>query len=409
MFDWENPRVLHRNRLPAHALLLPYPDEASALTGERGNSPWFRLLNGRWQFCYVASPRLVPSGFQNPDYDVSDWDSITVPSNWQMEGYGRPHYTNVMYPFPVDPPKVPSENPTGCYRRTFHVPAHWQNRPVIIRFEGVDSAFYLWVNGEFVGFSKGSRLPSEFDITPHVRPGENLVAVQVMQWSDGSYLEDQDMWWLSGIFRDVYIYSPPAVHIYDVRVRTELDGEYKDAVLDTALVIKNFQDIEVNGHEVSISLVDCAGRPVVSPVSQVVEVTADGGASIEFRIPVANPRKWTAETPNLYKLLVTLKDDCGKVLSVQQCSVGFRQAEIKNGNLLVNGVPIMIKGVNRHEMHPDLGRAVSVDSMVQDSLLMKRHNINAVRTSHYANDPRWYDLCDYYGIYVLDETDLETH
>ncbi|NLY52646.1 MAG: DUF4981 domain-containing protein [Firmicutes bacterium] len=409
VFDWENPQVLHRNRLPAHALLLPYPDEASALTGERGNSPWFRLLNGQWQFCYVASPSLVPSGFQNPDYDASDWDSSTVPSNWQMAGYGRPHYTNVIYPFPVDPPKVPSENPTGCYRRIFHVPIDWQNRPVILRFEGVDSAFYVWVNGEFIGFSKGSRLPAEFDITDYVQPGENLVAVQVMQWSDGSYLEDQDMWWLSGIFRDVYIYSPPAVHVYDLRVRTELDGEYRDAVLDAALVIKNCRDTSVKDHELSLSLVDCAGRLVVPTESQSVEVYAGGDVSLEFRIPVANPLKWTAETPNLYKLLVTLKDDSGKVLSVQQCSVGFRQVEIKDGNLLVNGVPIMIKGVNRHEMHPDLGRAVSVDSMIEDILLMKRHNINAVRTSHYANDPRWYDLCDYYGIYVLDETDLETH
>ncbi len=409
MFDWENPRVIHRNRLPAHALLLPYPDEESALTGERGNSPWFRLLNGQWQFCYVTSPSLVPAGFQNPDYDASAWDTITVPSNWQMVGYGRPHYTNVIYPFPVDPPRVPSENPTGCYRRTFSVPVDWRDRPVIIRFEGVDSAFYVWVNGEFVGFSKGSRLPAEFDITPHVRLGENLVAVQVMQWSDGSYLEDQDMWWLSGIFRDVYIYSPPAVQVFDLRVRTELDREYRDAVLDAALVIKNSRDTAVKDCKVTLSLVDCNGRAVVSPVSQAVEVAAVGEARIGFKIPVANPMKWTAETPYLYKLLVTLRDDLGRVLSVQQCSVGFRQVEVRNGNLLVNGVPIKIKGVNRHEMHPDLGRAVSLDCMIQDILLMKRHNINAVRTSHYANDPRWYDLCDYYGIYVLDETDLETH
>lgn len=409
MFDWENPGVVHRDRLPTHSLLLPYSDEVAALTGERGTSPWFCLLNGQWQFHLVSNPNLVPAGFWDRSYDAIGWDRLSVPSNWQLEGYGRPHYTNIIYPFPVDPPRVPTENPTGCYRRYFNLPANWQDRRVILCFEGVDSAFYVWVNGEMVGFSKGSRLPAEFDITEYVRAGKNLLAIQVMQWSDGSYLEDQDMWWLSGIFRDVYIYATPLVHIFDVRVRTELDGEYKDAILDLAISIHNYRDVEAAGHRVMVSLLDSAGRRIFEPYTQAVNIEGTGDAKLEFRIPVANPLKWTAETPHLYRLLLSHMDEDGRVLAVQSCAIGFRQVEIKNGNLLVNGAPIMIKGVNRHEIHPDLGRALSLESMIEDILLMKRHNINAVRTSHYTNDPRWYELCDYYGLYVLDETDVECH
>ncbi len=409
VFDWEDPKVTQHNRVPAHALLLPYRDEATALTGQRGNSPWFRLLNGNWQFHLAENPALVPEGFQESGYDATNWDELFVPSNWQLAGYGHPHYTNVIYPFPVDPPKVPTENPTGCYRRYFNIPSDWEKRRIFLCFEGVDSAFYVWVNGKKVGFSKGSRLPAEYDITEYVHGGQNLLAVQVMQWSDGSYLEDQDMWWLSGIFRDVYTYATPLVHVFDLRVRTELDEEYKDAILDVAATIHNYTDGTIDGHRITISLLDHARKPVTPPHSQVVNIEAAQDVMVRARIPVANPRKWTAETPHLYQLLISLVDEDGQLLSVQASSVGFRQVEIKDGNLLVNGVPIMIKGVNRHEIHPDLGRAVSMDSMIEDILLMKRHNINAVRTSHYTNDPRWYELCDYYGLYVLDETDLECH
>ena len=409
LFDWENPHIVHRNRLPAHAVLLPYQDESSALAGERDRSPWFRLLNGGWQFHFAENPGLAPVGFWEPSFDAANWDQIYVPSNWQLQGYGRPHYTNVNYPFPVDPPKVPTENPTGSYRRYFELPANWSSRRVILCFEGVDSAFYVWVNGKMVGFSKGSRLPAEFDVTDFVKTGQNLIAVQVYQWSDGSYLEDQDMWWLSGIFRDVYVYATPDVHVFDLAVRTNLDDEYKDAVLDVVALLRNYKDQGIGQHKLEILLVDGSNRLVFEPQSQDVVIDAGSELKTSFRVPISNPQKWTAETPNLYTLLVRLMDAEGQVLEIQSCKVGFRQAEIKNGNLLVNGVPIMIKGVNRHEIHPTLGRAVSIDSMIQDILLMKRHNINAVRTSHYTNDPRWYELCDHYGLYVLDETDLECH
>jgi len=374
MNDWENPQLVHRNRLPARAYTFPYPDEKSALAGK---SPWVRPLNGTWKFHYAPTPAEAPA----VDADATGWDDLPVPSNWQMHGYGRPHYTNVQYPFPVDPPRVPTENPTGSYRRAFTVPAHWSGRRILLRFEGVDSAFHVWVNGREVGFSKGSRLPAEFDITGHVRAGKNTLAVRVYQWSDGSYLEDQDMWWLSGIFRDVLLLALPATHIWDLHTQTDDGGV-------------SFR-VQTNGGRVEARLLDATGREVARGAGE--------------RLPVQSPRKWSAEDPYLYTLLVTLKDERGTVLEVVPVRVGFRTIEIKDRKLLVNGVPIKFKGVNRHEFHTDRGRAIPVAAMIEDILLMKRHNINAVRTSHYPSDPRWFDLCDRYGLYLIDECDLETH
>ncbi len=421
--DWENPKVFERGRLPARASFISYPDEESALSGERGNSPWFRLLNGNWKFNFAETPALSPEGFfieyfpedflmgcfDVTHLDEEQWGDIRVPCSWQMLGYGRPHYTNVIYPFPVDPPHVPTENPTGSYRRKFFLSDDWDDRQVFLRFEGVDSAFYVWVNGQEIGYSQGSRLPAEFDITPYSRHGVNTIAVRVLQWSDGTYLEDQDMWWLSGIFRDVYLTAAPETHIFDFRVRTELDAEYQDAVLKTRIILKNHGEQTADNYRVELRLLDADLQPVVDSPGSDVNVPGDGEAVLDLETPVENPEKWSAEHPYLYSLLITLKDADGRVIEVVPCKVGFRSVELKNGNMLVNGVPVMIKGVNRHDHHPDLGKAVSLDSMIEDILLMKRHNINAVRTSHYPNDPRFYDLCDYYGIYVLDETDLECH
>ena len=422
--DWENPKVFQRNRLPARAYFVSYPDEESALSGEPGRSPRFKLLNGNWKFRYAESPALAPEDFfieyfpedflmgyfDVTHWDDSQWDEIQVPCSWQVLGYGRPHYTNVQYPFPVDPPRVPTENPTGSYRRKFFVSEEWDDRQIFLRFDGVDSAFYVWVNGQQVGYSQGSRLPAEFDITSHVRDGVNTLAVRVLQWSDGSFLEDQDMWWLSGIFRDVYLVATPEVHVFDFRVRTELDAEYGDAVLKVRTVLKNYSEDAVSNYRVEIRLLDADLQPVLEQTLDAsIDIQADGQTALDLETPVPDPRKWSAEHPYLYTLLITLKDDQGRVIEVVPCKVGFRSVELKNGNLLVNGIPIMIKGVNRHDHHPDQGKAVPLESMIQDILLMKRHNVNAVRTSHYPNDPRFYDLCDYYGIYVLDETDLECH
>lgn len=399
MYDWENHQLPHRNRLPARAYTFSYPDEASAIVGDRGASPWFKLLNGKWAFGFYENPQSAPDGNDVDYYDTDDWDKIEVPLSWQMAGYGRPHYTNVQYPFPVDPPKVPTENPTGFYTRDFFVPESWSEMRILLRFEGVDSAFHVWVNGQEVGFSKGSRIPAEFDITDKVTTGANSISVRVYQWSDGSYCEDQDMWWLSGIYRDVYLLAAPKTHIWDVTARTVLDSNYVNADLQVAIDMQN----AASGYSIDAVLLDGASK-------QVASAKADAGADkVNLYMSIDNPAKWTAETPNLYKLLVTLKDSSGAIVQVAPINVGFRQIEIIDEVFYVNGTPIKLKGVNRHEMHPDLGRAVPMDTMLQDILLMKRHNVNAVRTSHYPDDPRWYDLCDYYGVYVIDECDLETH
>jgi len=413
--DWENPRLLHRRREPAHATLLPYADEASALRGERGASPYYQLLSGVWSFCYAESPHDVPEDFQRESFDAGGWDAIPVPSNWQMHGYGRPNYTNVTYPFPVDPPRVPQENPVGCYRRSFVLPEDWDGHPIFLNFDGVNSAFYVWINGQLAGYSQGAHLPSEFNITSYARPGKNLLAVQVYQWSDGSYLEDQDFWRLSGIFRDVYLFAAPNVHLRDVFARADLSGNYADGVLKTQAVLKNYGDQPAYGYTVNARLINSAGETAVQyTLTSQARLEAGQEAQLEAEVSIKNPGKWTAETPNLYTLLLTLEkttaaSNSPEVLEVLSIPVGFRRVEVKDQRLLVNGQAVKLKGVNRHDTHPDFGHAVTLESMTRDVMLMKQHNINTVRTSHYPNDPRWLDLCDRYGLYVVDEADLECH
>ncbi len=408
--DWENPQLLHRNREDARATLIPFANESNARSGDRLKSPYFSLLNGNWKFHYATRPELTPAGFENPDFDVAAWKSIPVPSNWQMHGYDKRVYTNVNYPFPMDPPYVPAQNPTGCYRREFNVPNTGADRQTLLVFQGVDAAFYAWVNGQPVGFSKGSRMPAEFNITPFLKPGKNTLAVKVLKWCDGSYLEDQDYWRLSGIFRDVYLLSVPAVHIHDVFVRTPFDKNLKNATLELDVTLRRLSAAVTGKYSVHATLLDDQGEKVIDqPVADDISVKAKTGTLLQFRAPVALPRKWSAETPNLYTLFLTLRDDQGTVLETTQQRIGFRQVEIKKQQLWVNGVSIKIQGVNRHDTNPDTGHMVTRADMLQDIILMKRHNINAVRTSHYPNDPLWLDLCDEYGLYVIDEADLETH
>jgi beta-galactosidase len=409
--DWENPQVVGRNKQPAHATLLPYAELSAALSGDRNQTPHFQLLNGDWQFHFAPNPEAAPADFYRTDFDSHDWDLLPVPSNWQVRGHGLPRYVNPDYAFDkTNPPYIPQEtNETGSYRTTFNIPADWQGRQVFIVFDGVDSAFYLWVNGEQVGYSQDSRLPAEFDLTPYVHTGENSLAVRVYRWSDGSYLEDQDMWFLSGIFRDVYLFSTPGVHIRDFWAMPELDAEYRDAVLKLRVHVKNYTAADVTGYQVEASLFNAESQPVDWNVTAQIQVNAGEEIILELEGPVAHPKKWDEEHPNLYRLAVWLKDDSGTVLEVEQCQVGFRAVEIKDGKVLVNGVPIYFRGVNRHEHDPVRGHAVTVESMIEDILLMKRFNINAVRTCHYPDDPRWYDLCDQYGLYVIDEANVESH
>ena len=408
-YDWETQTRLEENRLAARSYFVPYAEKTAALSFERGNSQFFKLLNGVWKFCYSPSPAEAPESFYEDSYDVASWDDVPVPSSWQMQGYGHPQYTNVDYPFPVDPPHVPTENPTGCFRRTFYVPDEWLNRYVTLRFEGVDSAFHVWINGAAVGYSQGSRLPSEFDISNYLRPASNSISVRVYQWSDGSYLEDQDQWWFSGIFRDVYLLARPKVRIADFSVRTQFDADYRDAQWSAQITVANSSTETTQSGRVAIALLDEQDEPL-SPEVMEKGFTVVPGANVvlDFQSQVKAARHWSAEDPYLYHLLISMYDD-GNLLEVIPGRIGFRTVELKDGLFLVNGIAIKLKGVNRHDHHPDLGKAVPFPAMVQDVLLMKQHNINTVRTSHYPNDPRFLDLCDEYGLYVIDETDLECH
>ena len=411
LFDWENPQVVGINKEPGHATLLPFADRAAALSGERELSPYYASLNGEWQFQAAPNAASAPQGFESPDFDAVSFDRISVPGNWQLQGdYDIPIYVNVQYPFPVDDAlTVPVEdNPTGSYRRSFHVPAGWDGRQVFVTFEGVDSAFHLWVNGQMVGFSKEPRLPAEFNLTPYLQPGENVMAVRVYRWTDGSYLEDQDFWRLAGIYRDVYLWSAPSVHLRDFFAFPELDAAYQNATLRIQANLRNYAAEAAQGCRLEASLYDAQGQLTAS---ESVRLGVDGNqeAGIELALAVDHPQLWTDETPNLYTVLLTLTHAQGELVEIERCRTGFRKIEIIAGQVCLNGKPILFKGVNRHEHDPRTGHTISVESMIQDIVLMKRFNINAVRTCHYPDDPRWYDLCDQYGILLYDEADVESH
>ncbi len=418
--DWENPQVVGRNREPAHATLMPYPDVDLAIRCQRTASPFYRSLAGTWRFAWAPNPAQSPADFHRPDLDDSGWDPIPVPANWQLVGegvrrgilrYDRPMYTNVQYPFPTDRlPGVPlDDNPTGHYRRTFVVPGEWQGREVFLTFDGVDSAFYVWLNGQEVGYSQDSRLPAEFRITPFLRPGENVLAVQVLRWSDGSYLEDQDMWRLSGIFRDVYIWSAPSLHIRDFWARPQPEPHGRHGTLHLDAAIRNYGELP-QAATLEVQLLDPGGREVFRPpLRRPVETGATSESQVTLSARVPQPALWSAEAPHLYTLLLVLRDPDGRVLEVESARIGFRRVEIRDGQLLLNGQPIWIQGVNRHEHDPDTGHWVTEASMRRDIRLMKQHNIHAVRTSHYPCQPRWYELCDEYGIYLVDEANIESH
>lgn len=405
--DWENPHLLQRNRLPARARFASYPDEATASAG--GSSPWELSLNGQWRFHCAPTPLEAPADLADEALDDAGWALLPVPGHWQLHGYGRPHYTNIIYPFAIDPPHVPSENPTGSYRMHFDAPAAWMGQRQILRFDGVDSAFELYLNGHYVGFSKGSRMPAEFDVTAHIRPGDNLLAVQVYQWSDGSYIEDQDMWWLSGIFRDVTLLALPQAALWDMQVDPGLSDDGRSAALRvraTAMAARGGE----GAYRLHMSLLDADGLPVPGSVASVdIDAALDAPVAAELAAELAAPRLWSADDPYLYTLLLTLRDQQGGIVAVTPQKIGFRRVTIQNAQFLVNGRAIKLRGVNRHEFHPELGRAISRATMLEDVLLMKRYNINTVRTSHYPPHPHFLDLCDTYGLYVIDEADLECH
>lgn len=401
--DWENPAVNARGKLPATATHFPFESRAAALKGDFTRSSRYQTLDGQWSFNFSPSSDSVPDGFQLPGYDVESWKTIKVPAMWQAEGYDQARYNNIVYPFPANRPLIPhATNPVGSYRRTFELPATWANQDVILHIGAAGSAYQVWVNGVEVGYSEDSKLPSEFDITRLVKPGQkNIVALQVHRWSDGSYLEDQDFWRVSGIERSVYLKAVPKARVNDLFVRAGLDKNYRDGVLstDVSLSPRN-QPVTVR-----MSLLD-GNQTVLTREARV----AAGAAHVEtLAAPVPGVRQWTAETPNLYTLLLEIFDGNGKLIQATPQRIGFRTVEIKNGLVTVNGRPIILRGINRHEHDPETFHVMSEASMRRDIELMKRNNFNAVRTSHYPNAELWYALADEYGLYVMDEANIESH
>jgi beta-galactosidase len=409
--DYENPKALGLNKEEPHATFTPFP-KFTSLANIEGESPWRVSLNGQWKFRWSPRPAERPADFWNPEYDVSGWKDIPVPSDWQFQGYDVPIYVNVSYEFTrnPNPPFVPREhNPVGSYRRTFRVPESWQELEVLLQFGAVKSFFYAWVNGHRLGFSKDSKTPAEWNITPFLKEGDNVLAVEVYRWSDGSYLECQDFWRLSGIERDVSLTAVPKVRMRDFFVRPTLDGQYRDGRLDLAVELENgAPGFEAEESSVRFSLFDGAGKKVLSGAVP-VSISGREKAVAEFSGLLKTPKKWSAETPYLYTIVIELAGRGGPVREALSRRVGFRTSEVKNGRFLVNGVPVRLKGVNRHEHDPWTAHVISEESMRRDIELMKRSNINAVRTCHYPDDPRWYELCDEYGLYLIDEANIESH
>lgn len=410
--DIENPAVVGRNKLPPKAFSIPYANTAQAFENDWEQSPFYKSLNGNWHFRWAAQIDERPLFFHTPGFDHSGWDTIPVPSNWEIQGYGIPIYLNHPYEWTTNPqpPAIPHvDNPTGSYITTFEIPPDWSDRKVILHFGAVKSAMYVWMNGAEVGYSQGSKLPAEFDVTDFLVGGVNKLAVQVFRWSDGSYLECQDFWRISGIQRDVFLYSVPKAYIRDFFANATLVSNYRDGQLELEVELVNDDTKRSPRLNLTIELLGITKDAVVFQQNTRFRLKGNENKKLSFKPFISNPRKWTAETPELYKLILTLKDNRNNIIQVQSTNIGFRTSEIKNGQLLVNGVPVILKGVNRHEHDPETGHVISKSTMIEDIMLMKQHNINAVRTSHYPNDPRWYDLCDKYGLYVVNEANIESH
>ncbi len=405
-FDWENPAVIERNKRSPRASFFAFESAELAKQAIPDSSSRFLSLNGVWKFHFAPTPEERPVDFFKPGFNTSAWEEIPVPANWEVEGHGTPIYVNHPYAFSFherpSPPNIPDgDNPVGSYLRRFELPVSWDGQQVIVYFGAVKSAFYLWVNGTAIGYSQGSKLPAEFDVTDALQPGTNTMAIEVYRWSDGSYLECQDFWRISGIERDVYLYTKPDAHIRDFHVVADVDGTYRDGLLTADVFWEQGQQKHMPSITAALayseSAVECAWS----------EEPIEGGTRLTAHVP--NSALWSAENPNLYDLSIQLKDHKGQCLEAISERIGFRKVEIRDKQLLINGQPILIKGVNRHEHHLETGHVISRATMLEDIQLMKAHNVNAVRTSHYPNDPYWYDLCDQYGLYVYDEANIESH
>lgn len=424
--EWENEQIFAVNKLPGHVTRIPYPDVQSMREDGYYLRPWempssglYLSLNGNWKFHWVPKPDERPADFYRPGYDVSGWDEIPVPSNWEMLGYGTPIYTNVTYPFKNAPSMILPQkgytnehetNPVGSYRRDIEIPAGWDGQQVFLHFDGVYSGFYVWVNGRKVGYSEGANNDAEFNVTEYVHPGTNTIAVEVYRWTDGSYLEDQDMFRLSGIHKNVYMYAAPSVNIRDFHVNTAFgDDGYASAELTLDIFVSNDGKKKAASYMVEAILMDPSGKPAASASGQVGVVAPGGENRMSLVMDVKAPEMWSAEKPTLYTVEIVLKDACGETVEAMSNRIGFRDIQIRDRRVYVNGNQVYFKGVNRHEIHPRFGKRVPVEATIQDILLMKRNNINTVRTCHYPQSPEAYALYDYYGMYVMDEADIECH
>lgn len=407
---WEDHRRFGIGKLPPHAVPYQHASRAAALRDDPSLSPFFRSLDGLWRFHWAGSPGDAPEGFELPGFDDRGWDEIPVPANWEVHGFGRPIYLDERYPFEALWPRVPRDhNPVGSYRRSFSVDDSWIGRRIRLSFGGVRSAMTVWVNGRRVGYSQGAKTPAEFDITDEIVPGDNTLALQILRWSDASYLESQDMLRMSGIERGVSVFALPTVQVADLFARATLDDDYRTGRFDLTVGVVN-QGATAGRFRVRYELLDDRSelRPVLRG-GEAVELAPGARVDVDLGGRIADVRRWTAETPELYTLLIELVDASGTVISVAREEVGFRRVEVRDGQLRVNGQPLTLRGVNRHETHPETGHVVDEATMLEDIRLMKRSNVNAVRSAHYPNDPRWYDLTDRYGLWVIDEANIESH
>ena len=404
--EWNNnPQIVSLNMNKPHSDFVSYETKEQAIEGIKENSSRYISLNGKWKFNFCKDIESIPEDFYEINYNNDSWDEIDVPSNWQIKGYGIPQYTNLIYPWTgredIKPPFAPVKiNEAGCYVKYIDITKEQLNKKVLINFQGVESCFYLYVNGEIVGFSKDSFSPSEFDITDYLVEGKNKIGVKVYRWCDASWLEDQDFWRLSGIFRDVYLEIKNKTHIVDFRVDSNLTDDYKDGTFSTKVKVDG-----IGNYNIKLELYD--KENII--YSSKKEVTVDGKANLHFNTIIDNPRKWSAEQPNLYKVIISLENENNEVIEYVSCDTGFRRFEIKENVMHINGKRILFNGVNRHEFDSEMGRAINKEIMEKDIKIMKQFNVNALRTSHYPNNPYMYDLCDKYGLYVIDEVNLETH
>ncbi len=457
---WENPAIFNINQERPHVPVVPFPDMASFLANDIKASLFYQSLNGQWKFNWVDKPADRPVDFYQADFDASHWEEIAVPAHWELNGYGYPIYVNDRYPFEKNPPFIPHEfNPVGSYLKEFEIPSDWDGRQVFIQFGAVKSASYYWINGEFLGYNQDSKTPVEFNLTKFLKKGKNTIAVEVYRWSDGAYLECQDFWRMSGMTRDVFLWAAPKTYIRDYFVQADLSDNYQDGLFavdiemgdklavgtlectlleisakhpptplqrgnNTGAENLKFDNESDNQNDNHLELPDndspfeggqgdvnsnFLSPPALIIYQEKIALSKEESSTIHFQQKIKQPKKWTAEAPNLYQLILSLKDNEGKITSVTGCKVGFRKIEVKNAQLCVNGQPITIKGVNRHEHDEVKGQIVDEESMLLDIQLMKQYNFNAVRCSHYPNDARWYELCDEYGLYVVDEANIEAH